>query len=115
MPCAVQRSDAKEQHWRQVVADLQASGSGVTNYCRQKGIKVGQFDDWQRKIRDRDAEQSASNRLRMAARAKKIAEKAKREKRRSVEFVEVQVVDREQKAFVPTPRMRIGKTFSCHP
>jgi hypothetical protein len=95
MPRAGDRDIAKEQRWRQVFADQQTSGLGVTDFCRQSDIKVPQFYSWKKRIRLRDAERSAGSRRRMAGRANQIAEKAKREKCRAVEFAEVQLVDRE--------------------
>lgn len=101
MPRAGERNIAKEQHWRQIIADQQASGLSVAEYCRRKGIVVGLLYEWKRRIRERDAEQSTSNRQCMAARAKQIAKSAKRENQRSVEFAELQFVDREQTRTLP--------------
>lgn len=75
MPRAGECDLAKERHWRQIIADQRASGLVIAEYCRQKGISVSQFYDWQRTIKRRDA--AASNRQRMAARAKRIAKQAK--------------------------------------
>ena len=77
MPRAGECDLAKERHWRQIIANQRASGLGIAEYCRQKEIPVSQFYDWQRTIKRRDT--AASSRRRMAARAKKIAEQAKRD------------------------------------
>jgi hypothetical protein len=103
MPRAGERNLAKEQHWRQIIADQQASGLGVAAYCREKGIRVSQFYDRQRVIRERDAKAPATSRQRMAERAKRIAEKAKQEKVRAVEFAEVQIVDRPRSGTADLP------------
>ncbi|MGH9436972.1 MAG: IS66 family insertion sequence element accessory protein TnpA [Terriglobia bacterium] len=113
MPRAGERDIAKEQQWRQIVADQQASGLGVAEYCRQKGIIVGPFYEWNRKIRERDAEQSASNRRRTRtdARAKQITQKAQRGKQRETAFAEVQVVERAKRCGSPTDPSVEGHTL----
>jgi transposase-like protein len=95
MPRAGKRDRTEERHWRQIIADVQSSTLSVAEYCRQNGIKEHQYYRWLKNVRECDAEQSANHRQRLAARAKQIAYKAKREKRGVVEFAEVQVVDRE--------------------
>lgn len=96
MPRAGESDPAKEHRWRQIIADQQASGLSVAEYCRQKGHRDSQFYDWQKTIRKRDAKVAATNRERMSARAKRIVENLKNEKARTGEFAEVQVTDRQR-------------------
>lgn len=97
MPRAGARDLAKEQHWRQVIADQRASGLSVAAYCRLKEIRDSQFFDWQKTISKRDAEAPTTSRQRMAPRAKRITQAVKLERARAVEFAEVQIVDSQRK------------------
>jgi hypothetical protein len=96
MPGAGQRDFAKEQHWRQVLADWQTSGLSIAEYCRQKNISPGQFYDWQKRLRRRAAEPKGRIRQRMAERANAIAEQAQRENQRDMEFAEAKMVERKK-------------------
>lgn len=95
MPLLGERDLAKEQRWRQIIADLRASGLRVNEFCSQNGIKPSQYYEWQRRIRERDAGCPGSSGQRKTARAKQIRKTVQREKSRGVEFAAVQIVDRE--------------------
>jgi hypothetical protein len=95
-------TSAKERHWRGLIAESRGSGLSGAEYCRRKGIKYSQFADWQQRIRKIDtaakrAVQSAMTRQRLAAtdKARAQASPGQSERQPSVEFAEVQVVDRQ--------------------
>ena len=50
------RDPKKEQHWRQVIADYQASGLARATYCRENDINPHNMQWWIAEIGRRDAE-----------------------------------------------------------
>jgi len=89
-----------EQHWRLVMAEWRASGLSQAEYCRQRGIKYGQFTDWMQRIRKIDAiaeisTQRSMSRQLLAQKANLPVQSLQEQtvQTRSVEFAEVQVVD----------------------
>ncbi len=107
MPSAGQRDAAKERHWRQVLVDWEATGLSGAEYCRDKQLPYTQFSDWRKRLRKLDAEVKNRNRHRRAtAIPQGMTIRLPHQKpQRSVEFAEVQVVDRDpQSAAVPTEK-----------
>jgi transposase-like protein len=93
MPHAGNRDIAKEQYWRQVLADWQSSGLSIASYCRQKDIKQYLFHDWRRQVQKRDAEQAKDKHRRMVAKETASANKIRNESQRAVEFAEVRMIE----------------------
>jgi hypothetical protein len=62
MPRKGVRDLAKEQQWRAVMQEWQASGESGAAFCRRHGYRYFQFQDWQRIIRARDEELAADQR-----------------------------------------------------
>jgi hypothetical protein len=53
---AKQRRDpARERYWRGVVAQWQASGLGVRDFCLQRQVTEASFYAWRRELKSRDA------------------------------------------------------------
>jgi hypothetical protein len=40
----------QRQHWLKLLAEQAASGLTQDQWCNAKGIKLGQFEDWQRRL-----------------------------------------------------------------
>lgn len=89
------RAPDMEPHWRGVIADWQASGLTVAEFCRSRKITPSQFYRWKKQIKEKDGGSSKSQRHRpqTAARAKAIAAKLRSESQRSIEFAEVKVIN----------------------
>jgi hypothetical protein len=52
------RDPAKEQRWRQILRDWNASGKSRNQFCRLRGLSTNTFDYWRREIAQRDAERA---------------------------------------------------------
>jgi transposase-like protein len=50
-----QRDPAREQFWRQAIADQQSSGRTIRDFCRERQLTEPSFHYWQRALRKRDA------------------------------------------------------------
>lgn len=50
-----QRDSAREQHWRELVAQWQASGLSVREFCSQRQLREANFYAWRRELQQRDA------------------------------------------------------------
>ena len=55
------RSAEKEEFWRLVLREFEASGMTVREFCRREGIAVPSFYGWRRKIAQRDGAQKIVN------------------------------------------------------
>lgn len=55
-----QRDPAREQFWRQTIADQQAGGRTVRDFCRDRQLAETSFHHWRRELRDRDAARTAT-------------------------------------------------------
>ena len=101
---------AKERYWRAMIADSAASGLSRAEYCRQRGINVICLRNWIERLKQRDARvaRAPSTRQKVSATSKnkgierQIPTKAKHvaqasamagDRRRSIEFAEVRVVE----------------------
>jgi len=49
-----QRDPAREQFWRGLVAEVQASGLSVRAFCSQRQVREANFYAWRRKLERRD-------------------------------------------------------------
>jgi hypothetical protein len=101
----------KERYWRAMIADCKASGLSRAAYSRQKGISLVRLRNWIARLALRDAAAKAeaprrattkSARAQKNARAKAVINKTRYaapadpdnvDRRRSVEFAEIQVVN----------------------
>lgn len=54
------RDPAREQFWRQAIADQQSSGRTVRDFCRDRQLTETAFHHWRRELRDRDDARSAT-------------------------------------------------------
>ena len=52
----MKRDVQKETFWRKTMAEAGGSGLSVRAFCRERGLKEGQFYGWRREIRTRDRE-----------------------------------------------------------
>lgn len=52
----MKRDVAKETYWRAAMAELEGSGQGVREFCRQRGLKERLLYAWSRKLRIRAVE-----------------------------------------------------------
>jgi hypothetical protein len=43
-------TQATRQHWHQVIRRQQASGLGVSSFCRRQGVPVSSFFAWRRRL-----------------------------------------------------------------
>lgn len=48
------RDPAKEQFWRGLVSEYQASGLNVREFCSQRQVKEASFYSWRRELQQRD-------------------------------------------------------------
>lgn len=46
------RQTAAWTKWRGVVAEQQQSGHSVTAFCRERGLRTGQFFAWKKRLRE---------------------------------------------------------------
>jgi transposase len=51
------RDPSKERFWRRMVAQWQASGDSVHDFCDRQGLSEASFYAWRRLLRQRDAEE----------------------------------------------------------
>lgn len=91
---------ATERYWRRVMVEFSATGLSGAEYCRRNGIKYQHFADWRLKIRKSDASgkaigQRALRRAHVAEKSKLRGPKSSSGQHKSVEFAEIQVVDRQ--------------------
>jgi hypothetical protein len=111
MPPHLRRDMAKERRWRGILANWQASGISISEYCRLHDIPYRDLTNWRRIIRARDLEQRTPSpkidRTKKRARragdavwpASKTAPQSEpalpfpRRRRDAVDFAEVQLVD----------------------
>jgi hypothetical protein len=49
------RDPARERFWRDAIADQQASGRTVRDFCRDRRLTETSFHHWRRELRERDA------------------------------------------------------------
>jgi hypothetical protein len=41
--------------WRELVSEQSRSGQSVAAYCRERGLRLWQFYEWKKRVRDYDA------------------------------------------------------------
>lgn len=51
---------AREQFWREVIRDQQASGLSISAFCRQRKVSPASFFAWRRKLTAGDGENVAN-------------------------------------------------------
>lgn len=51
------RNQAREQFWRQALADFRASGLSIRDFCRGRGLHESAFYFWRRELTQRDRRQ----------------------------------------------------------
>src|SRR5262245_7837342 len=51
---------AREQHWRELVAEWRASGLSVRAFCSQRPLRGANFYSWRRELQLRDARPTSS-------------------------------------------------------
>lgn len=105
-----QPDPAKERRWRGIIANWQASGISIAEFCRLNDLNYKSFCNWRKRIRDRDlgpdqAHGTNDKRVkRRAVRAARVAPRKSgtrhidtqaepRRELRSVEFAEVKILD----------------------
>ena len=54
-----QRDPAREQHWRGLVAQWQAIGQSVREFCLQRQLTEANFYAWRRELQQRDTPTSS--------------------------------------------------------
>jgi hypothetical protein len=116
MPPHLRRDMAKERRWRGVIANWQASGISITEYCRLHDVPYRDLTNWRRIIRTRDLEQRTAS-PKVDHRTKKRAGRTQgdaiwpsekvaqqpdtalqfpRRRQGSVDFAEVQLIDKQK-------------------
>jgi hypothetical protein len=91
MPRKGMRDLAKEQHWRGVIRELRSSEISVAAFCRLHGHKYHQLQEWQRIIRERDAELASVQRKLAGPRPTRAA--ARTSTQDVVHFVPAKITD----------------------
>jgi transposase-like protein len=51
---ARRRKSEREEYWRGVIRDQEASGLSISEFCRQREVSVGSFFRWRRKLGQRE-------------------------------------------------------------
>jgi hypothetical protein len=92
MPRKGVRDLAKEQHWRAVIDEWRSSNKNAADFCRTHGHKYFQFQDWQKIIRDRDAQLAAQWKNAQSPRAG-ASRKVQKTKPASAHFVQARITD----------------------
>lgn len=49
--------DEARAKWRELVSEQSRSGQSVAVYCRERGLRLWQFYEWKKRLRDSDARQ----------------------------------------------------------
>ena len=55
-----QRKSEAWAKWREIVAEQTQSGRGIAAFCRERGVKSGQFFAWKKRLREGEAAQFAA-------------------------------------------------------
>jgi transposase-like protein len=50
----------REQHWRGVIRDQQASGLSISAFCREREVSPASFFTWRRRLTQRDQKDMAA-------------------------------------------------------
>jgi transposase-like protein len=56
-----QRDPGREQYWRELVTQWQASGLSVREFCSQRQVKEASFYSWRRELQQRDASEATKS------------------------------------------------------
>lgn len=56
MPAFGHRDLEKETFWRETIGSWKKSGEGKAAFCRQQGLKLNLFCNWEKRIKERDEE-----------------------------------------------------------
>lgn len=62
MPAFGHRDLEKEKFWREKIAAWKKSGVGKAEFCRQDGLKLNSFCNWEKRIKERDEENRKTRR-----------------------------------------------------
>jgi hypothetical protein len=103
----------KEEQWRNLIRAWRQSGMLKSHFCRDHGIKLNLFCNWERKLKVRDAERSA-DRMRAGTGKQKAHKTSKRKGQQAAQpkaantdtektvltFVEVNVKDKPPEGIV---------------
>jgi hypothetical protein len=54
-----QRNQAKEQHWRRLIAEWRRSQLNIRAFCKQRQLSEPSFHAWRRTLAERDRERTA--------------------------------------------------------
>jgi len=54
------RNVEREQHWRGVIQDQQASGLSISAFCREREVSAASFFTWRRRLTQRDRKDTAA-------------------------------------------------------
>jgi hypothetical protein len=54
------RNLEREEYWRGVIREQEASGLSGSAFCREKNLSAGSFFTWRRKLADRDRTDNAA-------------------------------------------------------
>jgi transposase-like protein len=68
------RDAQKEQYWRLVMEEFDASGLSVREFCRREGLRESSFYAWRRELGQRDANGSAKSKAGRRNRQAKVTE-----------------------------------------
>jgi transposase-like protein len=50
---ARRRNPERERYWRRLIREQQASGLGISAFCREHEVSLSSFFQWRRKLRER--------------------------------------------------------------
>ena len=54
------RNLEREEYWRGVIGEQEASGLSASAFCRERNLSAGSFFTWRRKLADRDRTDNAA-------------------------------------------------------
>ncbi len=53
------RNVERDQHWRGVIRDQEASGLSISAFCREREVSAASFFSWRRRLTQRDRKDAA--------------------------------------------------------
>ena len=57
---AGRRSGEREEYWRGVIREQEASGLSISSFCRERDVSAASFFSWRRNLAKRPPEKSAA-------------------------------------------------------
>ncbi len=105
---------AKEQYWRGVIQEWRSSEHSGADFCRIKGLKYHQLQEWRRIIRDRDDEATVARKVGIAnSRRAAISRKVRKSMQSTTHFVPARITDSKRGKSAHEIESKVEVVLSC--